>query len=140
MRHYMIMRRCYDENYKDYPEAGGRGLTVARRWHNNDNFFADIEDTWGLPPSPYAQLARLDPKKGWHPNNIAGWTNHKFVARHRMDNLYIKYLGQTMSLADWSEQYGINAQTLWSRIHRGWILDDVFNIQPDKAHRLYSHK
>jgi hypothetical protein len=128
MRHYMIMRKCYDENSKYYPEAGGRGLTVARRWHNMDNFFADIEDQWGLPPSYYAQLARKDPHKGWYPSNIAGWHDHKFVARNRTDNLHITYKGRTQTLAEWSEELGIPAGTIWSRHEKGKTIEECFGI------------
>ena len=128
MRHYMIMRKCYDENSKYYPEAGGRGLTVARRWHNMDNFFADIEDQWGLPPSYYAQLARKDPHKGWYPSNIAGWHDHKFVARNRTDNLHITYKGRTQTLAEWSEDLGIPAGTIWSRHEKGKTVEEFFGI------------
>lgn len=37
-----MMTRCYNENYHRYPDWGGRGITVCKRWHDFTNFLADM--------------------------------------------------------------------------------------------------
>lgn len=38
------MNRCYTKTNKDYPAVGGAGIKVCDRWHNYDNFKADMGD------------------------------------------------------------------------------------------------
>lgn len=136
IRHYVMMRKCYDDTYTDYPNAGGIGLTVYRRWHNIDNFFQDIEDMFGLPPVPYAQLARKNPLKGWTPSNIVGWTDHQFVATHRPYNNTMTYKGKTQALSDWAREYDINFATLWSRVKRGYTPEQALTKKPNKGNKF----
>ena len=137
IRHYVMMRKCYDDTFPDYRNAGAKGLTVARRWHNMDNFFQDIENQWGLPPGKYSQLARKDPLKGWHPNNIAGWEDHKFVANNRMQNHTYTYLGETLTVAEWARRYDINSYTLWSRlVDRGYTLEKALLTPVRKSRKI----
>src|SRR5574337_1150789 len=43
-----ILARCYNVNSPDYPDYGGRGITVCDEWHDFANFYADMGDR----PSP----------------------------------------------------------------------------------------
>ena len=136
MRHYHMMRRCYDKTFPAYAHAGALGLTVCKRWHNIYNYINDIEGTYGPPPKRHSQLARKNPEKGWHPSNIEGWTDHQFIANHRNDNMKITYNGKTQSLADWSRESGIKASTLWNRIGRGYTPEQAFTKKLNRGIKL----
>jgi len=43
-----ILRRCNDPNQLAYPNYGGRGITVCKRWHTFENFYADVGE---IPPN-----------------------------------------------------------------------------------------
>ena len=133
MRHYHMMRRCYDDTFPAYAHAGAIGLKVCDRWHNIHNYINDIENTYGLPPNRHSQLARKNPDIGWYPSNIVGWTDHQFIANHRKDNMMITYKKQTKSLADWSRESGIKASTLWNRIERGYTPEQAFSKPINKG-------
>lgn len=136
MRHYFMMRRCYDDTFGPYESAGALGLTVARRWHNFENFANDIEQMFGLPPGHRSQLARKNPHKGWIPSNIEGWTDHKFVANNRRHNTLLTYKGKTQSIADWGREVGIRANTLWCRYRQGYTVDQIFNKPINKGIKI----
>ena len=136
MRHYHMMRRCYSEGYPGYDQAGGRGLDVYEGWHDMDTFFQDIEDICGLPTNSWSQLARIDNDRGWYPDNIAGWYDHKAVARNRQDNFMITFHGKTQPLAKWAEETGLHPSTIWNRIHNGWDIDDAMLLPPNKQQRV----
>ena len=61
-----MRERCNNPNNKDYPRYGGRGITVCEQWSRYANFIADM----GLPPSPEAQLDRIDNDRGYEPGNV----------------------------------------------------------------------
>ena len=51
-----MLTRCYNPKSKQYPDYGGRGITVCERWHHFANFAADM----GAKPYPEATLNRID--------------------------------------------------------------------------------
>lgn len=55
-----MLRRCTDTAHKDYPNYGGRGITVAPLWHSVAIFFQDM--------GPQPQGKTLDRK-----NNSLGY-------------------------------------------------------------------
>jgi len=59
-----MIRRCNDPGDKDYPNYGGRGITVCSRWMKFDNFLADM----GISP-PDLYIDRTDNNAGYSPDN-----------------------------------------------------------------------
>ncbi|MBQ0074564.1 MAG: thymidylate synthase [Prevotella sp.] len=43
-----ILQRCYDKNFKEYKNYGGRGVKVCNRWKNFSNFFNDLSTIRGF--------------------------------------------------------------------------------------------
>jgi hypothetical protein len=82
------MRRCYNKRDKGYPDYGGRGITVCKKWrHNFPSFLRDM----GLKPSPNLSLGRIDNDKGYFPKNCRWETAHQ----QQMNRRAPKRKGQT---------------------------------------------
>ena len=62
-----MKNRCYNKNFKQYADYGGRGITVCEEWLDIKNFvdWVDNKSNWeeGL------SLDRIDNDKGYSPDN-----------------------------------------------------------------------
>lgn len=113
--HGMIVR-CTYRNSPSYPRYGGRGITVCRRWIESfPTFFADV----GPAPSPKHSLGRIDNNGMYEPGNVR-WETATQQARNRRSSRLVTHDGTTATVADWAEQLGIDQDTLWARLKRGW--------------------
>jgi len=73
-----MQRRCFNANTKDYPNYGGRGITVCDRWRQFENFLADMgERPQGL------SIDRFPNNDGnYEPGNVR-WATPKEQANNR---------------------------------------------------------
>jgi hypothetical protein len=65
-----MLQRCLNPNCKDYPDYGGRGITVSGEWHN----FIDFFNCMGSPPKDpitgeRMSLDRKNTNGNYEPNN-----------------------------------------------------------------------
>ena len=61
-----MRQRCHNPRNKDYPNYGGRGLTVCQRWRDSFlTFWADV----GERPEG-CSLDRIDNNRGYEPGNV----------------------------------------------------------------------
>lgn len=61
-----MIGRCTKPEHPQYPDYGGRGITVCSRWLND--FWAYVEDM-GPQPSPGMTVDRIDNDRGYSPEN-----------------------------------------------------------------------
>lgn len=106
-----MMARCYNQNEKAYKNYGGRGITVCKRWHKFENFYADMGD----PPFAKATLERVDNEKGYHPGNVVWATNHA-QQRNKRTNVKITWKGRTLILKDWATEFRVCYKSLARRV------------------------
>lgn len=107
-------RRCYEPNFKQFANYGGRGIEVCERWHSFENFFADMDN----PPSIEHTLDRKDVNGHYSPDNCK-WSTAKEQGRNRTDNTLITLNDKTQTLSDWAEETGLGIATICQRIRRG---------------------
>lgn len=117
---YGILRRCHNPNDKDYPNYGGRGITVCDAWRDN---FAEFEAYASQLPH-YGEknysLDRIDNSLGYFPGNIR-WATPTQQSRNKRDNKLITFDGQTKCIGEWAKILGIKTITLRTRLDRlGW--------------------
>jgi hypothetical protein len=77
-----IVSRCTKPDHRDWPNYGGRGITVCARWLGASglaNFIADA----GEKPSPRHSLDRIDNDGGYEPGNIRWATQKEQLANQR---------------------------------------------------------
>lgn len=114
-----MRKRCSNKNLKDY---GGRGITVCDRWEESFlNFYEDM----GKAPNEAYSLDRIDNNKGYSVENCR-WTDRKTQARNTRKNIKIDYLGESLTIGEWSERTGIHPSTIAYRYHNKMSLEDIF--------------
>lgn len=106
-----MMDRCYNQNNKRYSRYGGRGITVCPKWHEAENFIADMKPTY----SGGMTLDRINNNSVYSTDNCR-WATRSQQNRNYSRNLMFKHDGEELCLADWAKASGINYGTLRDRI------------------------
>lgn len=76
-----MRQRCQCKTCKDYPNYGGRGITVCKRWDNpsGDSHlegFINFVNDMGYKKNKFLQLDRIDNDDGYSPENCR-WATSK---------------------------------------------------------------
>jgi hypothetical protein len=131
-----MISRCHNERHFAYKWYGARGIAVCERWRLSfDDFATDV----GERPSPKHQLDRRDNDIGYSPENVR-WATSKEQNNNRRDNRRIEAFGITLTMAEWSDETGINYNTLWSRYRRGWDFEEMLSKIADGNFRRCDRK
>jgi len=115
-----IKARCNNPKHKQYPDYGGRGITVCDRWLESfENFLADM----GECPDGLT-IERLDNDLGYSPDNCI-WADMVAQANNRRSSRIIKFDGKSLTIAEWSRETGIKHGTISWRLAQGWSVHDA---------------
>ena len=122
--------RCYNPNFKDYKNYGGRGITICEEWQTPHSWKGGRAfRKWALE-NGYADnltLDRIDVNKGYSPENCR-WVSMKVQGNNRRNNTSITYKGQTKTLAQWCDELDLCYNKTYKRIfHRNWSIEKAFN-------------
>ena len=123
-----LRQRCNDPNSINYPNYGGRGISVCPEWDSFEQFLQDM----GKVPSKHHSIGRIDVNLGYSPSNCR-WETQTQQARNTRRNHLITYNGQTKCMAEWAEHIGISYHTFRTRINLGWPIERVMTQQPRKS-------
>lgn len=125
-----MRERCFNPNHQAYSNYGGRGITICNEWED----FAEFR-RWaisnGYDESQTSQtIDRVDVNQSYCPQNCR-WISRSEQANNKRNNRYITYRGESRTIAEWSELFGIPYSLLYKRIvTRGW--DAVRAIETEK--------
>jgi len=128
-----MKNRCLNKNNKNYADYGGRGITVCERWLTFENFYADMGNApLGLTLDRYPNNDR-----NYEPGNCRWATRKEQSNNQRVSKTakLITYQGETLPLAQWAKRFGINKETINSRLSRGWTIERAFTEARSKAGR-----
>jgi hypothetical protein len=128
--------RCYNPRCGEYPNYGARGITVCDSWRQSfDQFLHDM----GAKPSPQHWLDRIDNDQGYRPANCR-WALPVEQQRNRRSNRLITIDGVTLCACAWAERMGIQRETLYARLQKGWGEAEAVltPVQPRTPGRAFS--
>lgn len=111
---HMMKQRCFNPNYNQYADYGGRGITVCDRWLAFENFLADM----GVRPDGLT-LDREDNNGNYEPDNCR-WATRKEQQSNNRNVHWIELNGERKTLSQWAESLGIKPHTLSNRFKSGW--------------------
>lgn len=121
-----MIKRCYNQNSKNYHNYGGRGIAVCDEWRHDFKAFYDHVSRlphWG--EEGYS-LDRADNSLGYFPGNVR-WAVPLVQARNSRHALPIEFRGKSQCLTAWADELGISSKTLRSRLFRGgWSIERAF--------------
>lgn len=110
--HRSMMDRCYLPTSHAYHRYGGRGIVVCERWHDFENFYADMGDK----PKGMS-LERMNNDKPYSPENVR-WASAKDQANNRRSNVVLEYCGKKQTMQQWCDELGLKIATVWARLNR----------------------
>lgn len=115
-----MLSRCYCETMVNYPNYGGRGITVCEEWRKSFEAFK----AWSLLNGykEHLTIDRIEVNGNYEPSNCR-WITNKEQQNNRRNNRYITFKNETHTIKEWSEITGVHHKTLAYRIDRGWDLE-----------------
>lgn len=119
-----IKRRCYDSKFKDYPNWGGRGITVCDRWrYSFTNFLCDM----GRRPEGFS-IDRLDHDGNYEPYNCRWIEQHRQAAENTrrlspVTVMGVEYISQNAAC----RAFNVSNTTVCWRLQKGWTIDDAYS-------------
>jgi hypothetical protein len=124
-----MMARCYCKGATGYHRYGGRGITVAKEWHDFDRFLADM----GERPKGKFDIDRKENSQGYGPGNCR-WATRMANARNTRRNHRIEFNGETLTLIEWSEKVGIDQTAIRYRLKAGWPIEKALLTPSKRKH------
>ena len=119
--------RCLNPTHKDYPNYGGRGITVCARWRSFENFHADMAGSY----ADHLSIERINVHGNYEPGNCR-WATPREQARNRRSTKLIEWRGRAMTIAGWADETGIPFTTIRSRLRKGWAVERALSEEPQK--------
>jgi hypothetical protein len=113
-----MIQRCHNSANKDYPNYGGRGITVCDLWRNSfEAFFMHV----GSKPDPKYTIDRIDTNGHYEPGNVR-WLSRTEQNRNQRSNINLTIDGTTKTISEWSyhPDCKVTRRALYKRIHNGW--------------------
>lgn len=123
-----MMERCNDPNAPAFKNYGGRGVTVCERWHNAEDFAADMRPTY----QPGLSIERRDNEAGYSPDNCY-WATRTEQTRNRRTTLHYTLNGETKPLGEWVGGDRRLYQLVKRRIEKGWTLEEALKKKPRRG-------
>lgn len=126
-RLYRIWRgmrgRCKYDTQISYPHYGGRGIQVCLEWLNSYPAFRDWATSHGYADN--LSIDRKDVNGNYTPDNCQ-WVTEKQQCNNRRSNVTYDLNGESKTIAEWADIYGVNDSFLRQRVCRdGLSLKDA---------------
>ncbi len=119
-----MQQRCSNQNRKEWPNYGGRGITVCKEWLEDYVAFRD----WALASGyeDHLDIDRIDNNGPYSPSNCR-WVTRAQNLRNRRSNHLLTAFDETKCVADWldDERCAVGKQTLYTRLRGGWSAEDA---------------
>ena len=128
-----IRRRCYESQNHNYPNYGGRGITVCEEWNTERTGYPAFKE-WALSHGyeEHLTIDRTDPNGNYSPENCE-WKTWKEQALNKRSTIWIELsTGETVNLMAALKLYKRNHTTYTERIRLGWTPQEALETPPYK--------
>lgn len=116
-----MIERCYSATCRDYPNYGGRGIQVCKRWR--EDFWAFVADMGPKPTSKHT--IERDDNDGNYESSNCRWATKKEQACNKRSNHLLIVNGIPQLISALAEKYNIDRLTIRRRLKRGWSEQDA---------------
>lgn len=107
-----IKTRCLNQKAREYPNYGGRGITICDRWRNSfEHFLSDM----GRRPSADHEIDRIDNDGHYEPDNCR-WATRDEQNNNKRNNRHVLVGGVSLTLAQAAERHDVGYAALWRRV------------------------
>lgn len=121
-----IKNRCFNEKVPEYPNYGGRGITMCEEWQLS---FGAFLKHIGARPSNSHSIDRIDVNGNYEPGNVR-WATKKEQARNRRNSLFVTFLGERRNLKELCDCRGWDYRTMHRRIFEQKIDSEIALATP----------
>lgn len=123
-----IKQRCENQNNSCFKDYGGRGIKLCDEWQNFDSF-----QEWALENGYQDELTieRINNNGNYEPGNCK-WVTRKEQGNNKRNNRLLSYKGETKTMHQWSEESGVNYNTLYTRLQNGWSVEKALTTPTKK--------
>lgn len=125
-----LHRRWIRIRYRVRTRAGYKHVSFCERWNNYENFKEDMEESYLEHVKNFGDknttIDRIDPNGDYSPDNCR-WVGWKEQSINRRNNIFFNFFGEKMTIPDAARKYGLEVQTLYERIKRGWTIENAIN-------------
>lgn len=126
--------RCYNPKNNRYAIYGARGITVCHEWLDDFKAFSNWAYLNGYRDD--LTIDRIDNDKGYSPDNCR-WVTNKAQSNNKRNNNVFTYMGETHTVAEWAEKYGLDYHTLLARLRTSkWSYHDALTSPIRDSERL----
>ena len=128
-----MLKRCYDQQSNRWLQYGGRGITVCNEWRGRDG--RDVFYRWAVENGcdHGLQIDRIDVDGNYEPSNCR-WVTPKIQANNTTRNRFIEWQGESLTVSQWAERFGLSYAAMQHRIDRGWCMDRIASQPQRRSH------
>jgi hypothetical protein len=97
-------------------------------WESFERFYKDM----GECPNGFS-LERIDNEKGYFPDNCI-WIPIADQAKNTSRAKSFEWRNVKQNMSEWIYKLGLNRNTVWARIYRGWPTAQALGLEPRTPH------
>lgn len=123
-----MKQRCYNSKSTNYKDYGARGIKICDEWKNSFESFHEwaIENGY----SDDLTIDRINVNGDYEPNNCR-WATEKEQQNNKRISRIVEIDGVKKTIAQWSEETGVNWDTIYYRNSVGYKGKDII-AQPSR--------
>lgn len=107
-----MKKRCHLPKDKDFPNYGGRGISVCEEWKNSYDVFAHWAKSNGYEAN--LTIDRIDNDKGYSPENCR-WVTRESNNSNKRNVINISVNDTTDTLTGWANRINVPRKRLYKR-------------------------